>query len=140
MRSRLFFVLLLLAGSTSLMAQTSYTDYLDQKFARPHYDETTIVDRWDAAKTIDSYKINVSFVKYSDGSYDVVYEDKIMKTTGYMDVDCSYVPDQGNDKIRCDYVAYNYKTVDTSSWWAPATTYTYDELHLSGFFTLEHKI
>jgi hypothetical protein len=135
MKSKLFFAMLLLIGSTSLMAQTSYEAYLERKFATPTWETTTIVDRWDAVEAIDAYKINVTFVKYSDGSHDVNYEDRIMKVGGdYIDIDCTYLSDF---EIRCDYEAFKHKVVDTSSWWAAATTYAYDERYLSGFFTLE---
>jgi hypothetical protein len=126
------------------MAQTSYTDYLDQKFANPNSDSRTIVNRWDAVKTIDSYKIGVTFVKYSDGSYDVNYESWITQTGGgHMEVACSYSSDEEGNTIRCDYEAYKRQEIDPSSMMGTydvSVPTSYDIRCMSGFFTLKPTI
>ncbi len=132
MRARSLLVLLLLLASTSVFSQSMFGYLLNGSNATP-----AVVDTWESTKTIDSYKIDITLIKYSDGTYKLNYKDSIYIADGHMNVDCDYTEEGGNDKIRCDYEAFKHKTVDTSSWWSKGTSYTYEERNLSGFFTLE---
>lgn len=132
MRARLLLVLLFLFASTSVFSQSIFGYLIVGTKAAP-----SVVDTWETTKTVDSYKIDITLIKYSDGSYDLNYEKKIYIEGGHMNVDCDYNDEDGNDKIRCDYEAYKCTTVDTSSWWSRGSSYTYEQRNLSGYFTLE---
>lgn len=138
MRVKLLLVLLFLIVSTSVFSQSMFGYLING--AKDYQSSPSVVDIWETTKTIDSYKIDIKLIKYSDGSYDLDYENRAYIADGYMNVDCDYNDEDGNDKIRCDYEAFKSKKVDTSYWWSRGTSYTYEQRNLSGFFTLERQI